>query len=175
MKKSITAVIGIAVVIGLVILTAGCVGSQDQNQGQSAVQPGDETEIAKLIEDYIPQGQILLLGTASASGVPNVAPISAILTNGNRIILGNMYMLKTLSNIQENPQVTLLATDTEKGYCVQLKGTAEIKTNSDEHKLMNELVKKRFGEAAQTKNVVVVTVTEVYDSMLGPNAGQRIA
>ena len=175
MKKSITAIIGIAVVICLVILTAGCVGSQDQNQGQSAVQPGDETEIAKLIEEHIPQGQILLLGTASASGVPNVVPISALFTNNNRIILGNMYMLKTLSNIQENPQVTLLATNTDKGYSIQFKGTAEIKTNTDEHKLMNELVKKRFGESEQTKNVVIVTVKEVYDCMLGPNAGQRLA
>ena len=171
MKKSITAIIGIAVVIGLVILTAGCVGSQ----GQSGVQPGDETEIAKLIEDHIPQEQVIMLGTASASGVPNISPIGTFITAKNRIILGNLHMSKTLANIQENPQVTILVMNTDKGYCLQFKGTAEIKTNSDEHKLINELVEERLGDTAQAKNVVVITITEVYNSMPDSNAGQRTA
>ncbi|MDO5847871.1 MAG: pyridoxamine 5'-phosphate oxidase family protein [Methanocorpusculum sp.] len=171
MKKSIVAVIGLSAVLCLVIFSAGCVSTGDQ----SGAPAGDETVISQYIADYIPQVQTVQLATASASGVPNVATMSAVMTDGNRIIIGNGYMNKTLANLQENPQAAVLAWNSDGGYCLQFKGTAEIKTDTEEHILMKELVEKKFGDSDFLKNVVVITVTEVYNSMLGEDAGQRLA
>ena len=171
MKKSIAAVIGLSAVLCLVIFSAGCVGNGDQN----GVTAGDETVISQYIADYIPQVETVQLATASASGVPNVATMSTIMTDGNRIIIGNGYMDKTLKNLQENPRAAVLVQNTDEGFSLQFKGTTEIKTDTEEHILMKELVEEKFGDSEFLKNVVVITVTEVYNSMLGENAGQRIA
>ena len=171
MKKSIAAVIGLSAVLCLIIFSAGCVGGGDQ----SGAPAGDETVISQYIADYIPQVQTVQLATASASGVPNVATMSTIMTEKNRIIIGNGYMNKTLANLQENPQAAVLVWNADDGYCLQFKGTAEIKTGTGEYRLMKDLVEEKFGDSEFLKSVVVITVTEVYNSMLGENAGQRLA
>ena len=172
MKKSIAAIVAVFAVLCLVILSAGCVGSNGQGTAAAA---GDETVIAKYVSDYIPHVQTVQLATSSASGEPNVATMSAIITDNNKIIIGNCFMDKTLANIKENPKVAVLAWNPDEKYCIQFKGTAEIKTDSDKFNAMKELIGKRFGNADLLKNVVVITVTEAYNSMLGENAGQRLA
>ncbi len=171
MKKSIAAVIGLSAVLCLVIFSAGCVENADQSGGAA----GDETVISQYISDYIPQVETVQLATASASGIPNVATMSTIMTDGNRIIIGNGYMNKTLKNLQENPRAAVLVQNTDEGFSLQFKGITEIQTDTEEHRLMKDLVEEKFGDSEFLKNVVVITVTEVYNSMLGENAGQRIA
>lgn len=118
---------------------------------------------------------ILHLATASKAGVPNVAPMGAIMIEDDKVLIANNYMKKTLANIKENPQVSILVWSREIGNCFQLKGTAEIVSGTADHKKMKELLDAKKPGAYPCKELVVISVKEVFTCMPGANAGNKIA
>lgn len=118
---------------------------------------------------------ILHLATASAAGVPNVAPMGAVMIEDDKILIANNYMNKTLANIKENPQVSVLVWNREIGNCFQLKGTAELMSGTPEHKKMRDMLEEKKPGAYPCKELVVISVKEIFTCMPGANAGNKIA
>ncbi|HJJ54736.1 MAG TPA: pyridoxamine 5'-phosphate oxidase family protein [Methanocorpusculum sp.] len=118
---------------------------------------------------------VLQLGTASKAGMPNIAPMGAVMIDGDHILIANNFMNKTMKNILENPQVTVLAWNKDLGDCLQFKGTAEVMKDTPEHKKMHDMLEAKKPGAYPCKDLVVITVKEVFTCMPGANAGKLIA
>lgn len=133
------------------------------------------TLITPELKDMITKIGVLHLGTASKSGVPNVAPMGAVMIEGDHILIANNFMNKTMKNILENPQVTVLAWNRDVGNCIQFKGTAEVMKDTPEHKKMHDMLEAKKPGAYPCKNLVVITVKEIFTCMPGTNAGGKLA
>jgi len=129
--------------------------------------PGELIEQAK-------KAGVLHLGTASKDGVPNVAPMGAVMIEGDKILIANNFMNKTMKNILENPQVTVLVWSREIGNCFQLKGTAEIMKDTPEHKKMRNMLEEKAPGKYPCKELVVISVKEIFTCQAGPKAGTKI-
>jgi len=127
------------------------------------------------LKEKLVKAGVLHLATASKTGVPNVAPMGAVMIEDDHILIANNFMNKTMKNILENPQVSVLAWTRELGDCVQFKGTAEVMKDTPEHKKMHEMLEAKKPGAYPCKDLVVITVKEVFTCMPGPNAGKLIA
>lgn len=134
------------------------------------------TLITDEIKAQIAKAGICHLATASKSGVPNAAPMGAILVADNdTIYIANNYMNKTIANILENPQVSLLVWSREIGNCLQLKGTAIIEKGTPKHVQMKAMLDAKKPGGYPCKELVKITVKEVFTCMPGANAGKQIA
>ncbi|HJJ46652.1 MAG TPA: pyridoxamine 5'-phosphate oxidase family protein [Methanocorpusculum sp.] len=118
---------------------------------------------------------VLHLATASKTGIPNVAPMGAVMVENDTILIANNFMNKTMKNILENPQVSVLVWNREIGNCFQLKGTAEVMKDTREHKKMHDMLESKKPGAYPCKNLVVISVKEIFTCMPGANAGGKIA
>ena len=113
--------------------------------------------------------------TASKTGVPNAAPMGGLwIMDNDTIWIANNFMNKTAANVRENPQAALLVWSREIGNCIQLKGTATLESGTPEHaKMMEMMDAKKPG--LPKKELLKLTVKEMYTCMPGPNAGAKIA
>ena len=127
------------------------------------------------IKEKMTKAGILQLGTASKAGVPNIAPMGAVMIEDDKILIANNFMNKTMKNILENPQVSVLAWSRELGDCIQLKGTAEIMKDTTEHKKMHDILEAKKPGAYPCKDLVVITIKDIFTCMPGANAGNKIA
>jgi predicted pyridoxine 5'-phosphate oxidase superfamily flavin-nucleotide-binding protein len=134
-----------------------------------------EVTIPQNVQDFL-KGKLGWVSTASADGVPNAVPKGSVrLLDDSHIMFADLFSLKTRANLRANPHVgvTVIDLQTNQGY--QLKGTAELLDSGPIFERMKEEVKKAPRPLPPPVYVVVITVTEIYDQSLGPNAGQRIA
>lgn len=128
---------------------------------------------SELIEQARKVG-ILHLATASKACVPNIAPMGAVMIEGDKVLIANNFMNKTLANIKENPQVSVLVWSHEVENCFQLKGTAEIMKDTLEHKKMRDMLEAKKPGAYPCKELIVISVKEIFTCMPGANAGEKI-
>ncbi|MBQ0107213.1 MAG: DUF447 family protein [Methanocorpusculum sp.] len=127
------------------------------------------------LKEKMTKAGIFHLATASKSGVPNVAPMGAVMVEDDKILIANNFMNKTMKNILENPQVSVLVWTREIGDCIQFKGTAEIMKDTPEHKKMRDMLEAKKPGAYPCKDLVVITVKEIFTCVPGANAGGKIA
>ena len=118
---------------------------------------------------------VLHLATASKAGVPNVAPMGAVLVEDDKVLIAKNFMNKTMANILENPQVSVLVWSRDIGNCFQLKGTAEIMKDTEEHQKMRDMLEAKKPGAYPCHDLVVISVKEIFTCMPGANAGNKIA
>ncbi|HJJ29046.1 MAG TPA: pyridoxamine 5'-phosphate oxidase family protein [Methanocorpusculum sp.] len=133
--------------------------------------------MVEIPEELIEQAKkvgIIHLATASKEGIPNVAPMGAVLLRKDKILIANNFMNKTLANIKENPQVSVLVWNREIGNCFQLKGTAEIMRDTPEHNEMRQMLEIKKPGAYPCKDLIVITVKYIFTCMPGANAGAKI-
>lgn len=118
--------------------------------------------------------KVFSVGTASADGIPNVAPIAFVLFPGNdEVWLGDNYMKKTLANVQANPKMAIYAYDPDSKQCYQVKGRVEVRTEGAEFEQMRAKMKAK-NEAYPAKGLLILRVEEVYTCTPGPKAGDRV-
>jgi predicted pyridoxine 5'-phosphate oxidase superfamily flavin-nucleotide-binding protein len=124
------------------------------------------------IKDVVAKQKPLPFATADKNGKPNVAFVTMwkILDDETLLFVDNAYN-KTRLNIQVNPNVAIVAYDSEVKKSYQIKGTVEIETSGERYKIAKEMadVKKQAGRAA-----VIFKVKEIYDSSIGAG-GKKIA
>ncbi len=118
--------------------------------------------------------KIFPLATASKDGVPNVAPIGFVeLVGDDTIWIVDNFMKKTMHNLKENPKVALYVWGPEIKGCIQVKGTATLKTHGKEYDDMKQMVNKK-NPALPARSLVIVKIDEVYECSPGPKAGSHI-
>ncbi len=127
------------------------------------------------VQDFL-RGKLGWVSTASAAGVPNAVPKGSVrVLDDSHIMFADLFSLKTRANLKENPHVgvTVIDLETYQGY--QIKGTAELLESGPIFERMQEELKKAPRPLPPPVYVVVITVTDIFDQSLGPNAGKRIA
>lgn len=127
-----------------------------------------DEDIIRLI---IKQNHIVLVGSASSNGIPNISPryVLAVLKN-EKLLFADAFKNKTFQNINAWPKVTaaVFDRDTQGGY--QLKGEAEAITDP---KLVAQAEAKltEYGIFEKPKKVWALAVKEVFS--LEPSAKSR--
>jgi hypothetical protein len=131
--------------------------------------------LAHLDEDIIrliiKQGHVVLVGSVSADGIPNISPryVLGVLEN-EKLLFADAFTNKTYHNINAWPRVSvaIFDRDTQGGY--QLKGSAEeVKDHSLISQAENRL--KEFGIQEKPKKVWTLAIKEVFS--LEPSSKSR--
>jgi predicted pyridoxine 5'-phosphate oxidase superfamily flavin-nucleotide-binding protein len=123
-----------------------------------------------IIRLIIKQEHIVLVGSVSAEGIPNISPryVLGILQN-EKLLFADAFKNKTFHNINAWPRVTVAVfdRDTQAGY--QLKGTAE---NVTDQKLISQAKArlKEFGILEEPKKVWAIAIKEVFSLEPSPKS-----
>ncbi|UGV40343.1 pyridoxamine 5'-phosphate oxidase family protein [Methanococcoides orientis] len=118
--------------------------------------------------------QVFPVATASKEGVPNVVPIGFVsLVDDSTIWIADNFMKKSLSNVMENPKVSIYIWGPKTKGSFQIKGDVELKTSGPEFEKMQEIVHSKMVQAP-AKSLLVMKITDVYDCSPGPNAGEKL-
>jgi predicted pyridoxine 5'-phosphate oxidase superfamily flavin-nucleotide-binding protein len=127
-----------------------------------------DEDVIRLI---IKQGNVVLVGSVNANGIPNISPryVLGILQN-ERLLFADAFENKTFHNINVWPKVTvaIFDKDTQGGY--QLKGDAE---GVSDPKLVSQAEAKlrEYGIDFKPKKVWTLVVKEIYS--LEPSAKSK--
>ena len=116
---------------------------------------------------------LVFVATASSDGTPNVVPIGFTRPIDNkRILIVDVFMKKTLNNLEENPRVSLIVQNA-KEHLYQFKGTAKVFKSG---KFFEEAVEwaQNVMSEVEPKSAILVTIEEIYSVKPGPDAGKRI-
>ena len=119
----------------------------------------------------IKQGNIVLVGSVNANGIPNISPryVLGILQN-EKLLFADAFENKTFHNINAWPKVTVAVFDSNMQGGYQLKGDAQ--EVSDSRLISQAEVKlKEFGIDLKPKKVWTLDVKEIYS--LEPNSKSR--
>jgi uncharacterized protein len=120
-------------------------------------------------------GKVGWVGTASASGMPNIALKGSLrVLDGEHLLFADLFSKKTRANLEENPKVAVMVTDAETHEGYLFKGTAELLSDGPIYQKVAEELRKSPKKLPDPRYVVRIAVEEVYDQSLGPNAGTRI-
>ena len=121
--------------------------------------------------------RLAFLATASKDGRPNVVPIGAFkLLDDETLLISDQFFNKTLANLKVNQKVSVLFWD--KGTAYQIYGTARYVNEGAEFTDQAAWVNAAFeqmGMPIKAKGGVYLTVTAVYSSCAGPDAGKQLA
>lgn len=132
------------------------------------------TEGMKELFDKVPT---VVLSTATRDGVPNAVPVGAKkIIDGETILISDQFLNKTLSNMQANPEVSVMYWRGQEGY--QLKGTVTIETigkRFEETAQWIDELSQKAGFPLKSKGAIIVQIEEIYGVTPGPDAGKRLA
>jgi uncharacterized protein len=120
------------------------------------------------------QADLIWLGTASASAVPNVVPVRYFgFLDASRLWMTDNFFLKTRRNLDENPTGTVSIWCEDAPLCLQLKGPLEYFDTGEEYESMKRSV-HALRPDLPARGLVILTIREVFESRPGPDAGLPI-
>ncbi len=125
------------------------------------------------IKDVVAKQKPLPIATADKSGIPNVIFVTQWkILDDETILFVDNFMKKTRKNIEANPNMALVAYNSEIKKSYQIKGTVVLENKGDRYTIAKEIAdaKKLPCNAA-----IVFHVKEIYDATYGPNAGKKLA
>ncbi len=123
----------------------------------------------------IRKSELFPFATASYSGEPNVIPIKYVFIESDiELWLVDNYMLKSLQNLQQNPQAALYVNVPEDKICFQIKGEIEIQTKGADYERMKQVVHEIRSDLP-ARSLIVMRITEIYQCRPGNDVGKRIA
>ncbi len=118
--------------------------------------------------------KIFPVATASKDGVPNVVPMGFCqLIDDETIWLADNFMLKSLENLKENPNVAIYVWGPDTGGCFQIKGKVEIISSGEKFDKMKSIV-HAAKPGLPAKTLIEVKITEVFSCAPGPGAGKKL-
>lgn len=118
--------------------------------------------------------KIFPVATASKEGVPNVVPIGFCqLVNDETIWIADNFMVKSLSNLKENPNIAVYVWGPETGGCFQIKGKSTLISSGEKFDKMKAIV-NAAKPGLPAKTLIEVAITEVFQCAPGPAAGKKL-
>ena len=140
---------------------------------RKAIKMAHLTKRMKELFDKVPSA---VLATVSEKGVPNAVPVGAKkILDDETIIISDQFFSKTLANLKNNGQVTVMFWEGFEGY--QLKGRVIIETSGprfEEVVRWVEDLSAKIGFPLKSKGAVILKIDEIYGVSPGPGAGQRL-
>jgi len=114
------------------------------------------------------------LATCSKEGVPNVAYVGALkVLDDGTLLVANNFMKKTIANIEQNPVAAVVVWDPKSAESYQVKFAVEVVDSGEQFEEFKAGIKKKFPKFP-VHSMLVLRPTEVYNSMHGDHAGERI-
>ncbi len=118
--------------------------------------------------------KIYPVATASKDGIPNVVPIGFChLEDDDTIWIADNFMLKSLANLKENPNVAIYVWGSDTGGCFQIKGKASVIDSGEMFEKMRSIV-HTAKPGLPAKTLMEVKITEVFQCAPGPDAGKKL-
>jgi predicted pyridoxine 5'-phosphate oxidase superfamily flavin-nucleotide-binding protein len=118
--------------------------------------------------------KIFPVATASKAGIPNVVPIGFCqLVDDETIWIVDNFMIKSLENLKENPNVAIYVWGPDTGGCFQIKGKAAVIDSGDKFEKMKSIV-HTAKPGLPAKTLIEVQISEVFQCAPGPGAGQKL-
>ncbi len=140
-------------------------------------QIGDMINMVKMppeVKETIDNQRPIPIATASNDGVPNVALVGLLkILDDETILIANNYFKKTEANIKENPKISFVVHDGKAKRAYQVKGSVELVTSGSIYDDMVEWVHAR-NVNLPAKAAAVMHVEEIFNSMSGEHAGEKI-
>ncbi|MBP2133270.1 putative pyridoxine 5'-phosphate oxidase superfamily flavin-nucleotide-binding protein [Methanomicrobium sp. W14] len=131
-------------------------------------------KVDEKIKDAFSKAKVIPLATASKDGVPNVAPMGAFyLKDEETLWILNNFMNKTAKNIGETKKAAVYLYGAGIKGCCQIKGDAHMEDSGEAY----EEAKKMFlakNPNLPAKSLLVIKITDVFNCMPGPEAGNKI-
>lgn len=113
----------------------------------------------KHVENFILSADSKAFATYSGHDI-NVVPVSSIKIVDGNIWLINYFMDKTLSNIEKNPEVSLVCWRKMMGY--QIKGQVSYETQGENFDLAVNWIKDLLPDRV-VKGLIILKPKEIYD------------
>ncbi|AKB78982.1 pyridoxamine 5'-phosphate oxidase, FMN-binding family [Methanosarcina horonobensis HB-1 = JCM 15518] len=118
--------------------------------------------------------KIFPVATASKEGVPNVVPIGFCqLVDDGTIWIADNFMVKSLANLEENPNLAIYVWGPETGGCFQIKGKATIIRSGEKFDKMKVIV-NTAKPGLPAKTLIEVAISEVFQCAPGLAAGKKL-
>lgn len=131
-------------------------------------------KLTQEMKDAFSKVKIFPVATASRSGTPNVVPMGfCMLMDDETIWLADNFMVKSLANLKENPEVAIYVWGPETGGCFQIKGSVEIKEEGPDFEKMKQMVHSAK-PGLPAKTLLAVRITDVFQCSPGPEAGKKL-
>lgn len=116
-------------------------------------------EINEITKSFLLNAKSKALATYGPNGI-NVVPVSSIKIVENEIWLINYFMDKTLQNIKENPEISLVCWLDMMGF--QLKGEVEYLENGEKFEEAVKWIKETLPERI-VKGLLILKPKEIFD------------
>ena len=137
----------------------------------------DVSTMVKLTEEIktaFSKVKIFPVATASKDGIPNVAPMGfCMLMDDETIWIADNFMLKSLANLKENPNVAIYLWGPDTGGCFQIKGKADLIDSGEKFEKMRSIV-HAAKPGLPAKTLIEVKISEVFQCSPGPGAGKKL-
>jgi hypothetical protein len=95
------------------------------------------------------------------------------LIDDETILIGDIYLDKTLKNLKKNPKASIVVLSDKSPKSFQIKGSVKIYTSGKIYADTKRWIQEK-GEKDPVKSAVVLKIDEVYDNTPGKGAGKRI-
>jgi len=128
-------------------------------------------KIREDIENILLSEKYFQLATVSEKEIPNICTIGAFYLEDEKIIIIDNYFNKTLENINNNNNVSILIRKEKESY--QLKGKGKYFSSGEVYLKAREWMKNK-NDKYPAKGVLIVNVEDIYNSIPGDNAGEKI-
>ncbi|WOF17188.1 pyridoxamine 5-phosphate oxidase [Methanoplanus sp. FWC-SCC4] len=133
--------------------------------------------MVKLSEEMVEafsNAKVVPLATASKDGVPNVAPMGTVyLKDPETVWILDNFMQKTAANVAETKKAALYLYGEGIKGCCQIKGDAVIETSGEAYDEAKKIFHAK-NPNLPAKGLLVISVTDVYNCMPGPEAGKKL-
>ncbi len=126
------------------------------------------------MKEAIGQIKVFHLATASKDGVPNVAPMGSVfLIDDETLFIGDNFMKKTIANVLENPKAAVLVFGGGVKGCFQIKADVIIENEGHDFEEMKKKI-QAMKPTLNPKHLLRLKITDIFECMPGPNAGNKM-
>ena len=133
-------------------------------------------KLTQEIKEFLSQGRLAFVATATREGVPNVVPKGSLgVLDDDHLVFADLYSQKTKHNLSENAQVAVAVVNPAAYEGYQFKGTAQTVDSGEAYEKALEIVDSIRMDRSKVKYAVIIKVEEIFDLAPGPESGRKIA
>ena len=132
-------------------------------------------KLTKEIKDEMAKVKVFMLATSSSKGVPNVVPIGMLFLQDDdeTVWIVDNFMGKTLANMKENPVAAFPVWSPDGQTCYQIKGRLSIENSGPDYEKAVAIAHAK-NEMLPAKNLIKMSICQVFSVKPGPDAGKRV-
>lgn len=113
--------------------------------------------------DLIQKQHLAFVATSTLNGIPNVSPKGSIsVIDKNRLIFAEIASPHTISNLKNNPNISLYVLDRETNKGCQIKGKSTLMNSGPMFENISKALKEKMPHLPPANYAVLIDVSEVF-------------